>query len=67
MCCCSRLKNDREIKPSERFVLAKKDQTHWLTIKNAHLDDGGQYSVRSVNDAGELTATAKLTVNGKLL
>jgi len=47
--------------------LAKRGQVYWLTIKNAQLDDGGHYSVRAVNDAGEFTAAAKLTVMGKLL
>jgi len=62
-----RLKNGREIKPSEVYIMTKKDQTHSLTIKNTRLDDGGQYSVKAVNEGGELVSTAKLTVKGKAL
>src|SRR5688572_23186417 len=47
------------------IVYATKDHTHWLTIRNAQLNDGGIYTVKAVNEAGELAANAKLTVIGQ--
>lgn len=46
------------------IVQATKDHTHWLTIRNAQLIDGGIYTVKAVNEAGDLSANAKLTVIG---
>lgn len=46
------------------IVQATKDHTYWLTIRNAQLIDGGIYTVKAVNEAGDLSANAKLTVIG---
>ena len=46
------------------MLYATKDKTHSLTIKNAQLNARGVYSVKATNQAGEITASARLTVNG---
>lgn len=61
-----RFKDDRLIKPSEVMVYASRDQTHSLTVRDAQLLNGGMYTVKAVNEVGELAASARLTVKGKL-
>lgn len=60
------MKGESLLKPSELMIYASDDKTHSLTIKKAKLDDKGRYTIRAVNEAGETTASAKLTVNGNI-
>ena len=62
---CFRLKDAQLIKPSEIAIYASEGQKHSLLVKKAQLTDGGIYSVKAINVAGELVANARLIVNGK--
>ena len=56
-------KAGNEIKPSDRFEMRVEGTKHYLTIKNAQLDDQDKYSI--VVEGSE--STGKLTVEGMLI
>ena len=55
------LKNGEVITPSDRFEVRVEGTKHFLTIRNANLDDDAKYTVKI--DAVE--CSAQLTVDGK--
>lgn len=54
----------KKLEPSERIIYEKDGQKHALVIKSAELKEAGSYTVKAINVAGTMSATAKLKVKG---
>ena len=50
--------------PSDKVVYENYKLLYVLTVKDAQLQDAGSYTVKAFNFVGEVTAEAKLIVNG---
>ena len=56
------LKNDVELRSTDRSQIRCKQQTHSLTIRNVHFGDSAKYTFM----AGSAVSSAKLFVEGEL-
>lgn len=61
---CSRFKDNVLMRSSENVILSVADRTHTVAIRDAQLHDAGLITVKAANVAGEISASARLTVRG---
>jgi len=54
------------LKAAEHFHFGKIANSYQLSVRKAELQHAGPYTVKAVNLAGEVTASASLTVNGTI-
>lgn len=60
-------RGDKEIKPNDHYKIENlKDGTQRLTIKNAQLDDMGEFRCEASNEYGDVWSDVTLTVKGRL-
>ena len=62
----SRYLGNVQLNESKDFQLANSEDRHSLTIRETDLHHAGLYTVKAMNPAGEVSATASLHVNGDL-
>lgn len=59
-----RLRGDVVLAPTDRIQIIAVDGKYSLVVKNIGFSDGGKYTVRASNDAGESRFTATVVVKG---
>lgn len=61
----SRLRGDVVLAPTDRIQIVAVGGKYSLVIKDIGFSDGGKYTVRASNDAGESRFTATVVVKGR--
>ena len=59
-------RGDAKLEPSEKFVYEKDGNVHTLHIKGVKKDEEGMVTVKAINELGDMSASARLRVTGRL-
>lgn len=63
-----RFQGNAKLAPSDRIVYtSKEDDVYTLTIRDTKKEEAGMFTVKAINDIGDVSASARLKVTRKYL